>query len=605
MKVSRAWLQKYFDTPLPSVEEIADALTFHAFEIEEIEGETLDVKVLPDRAAYGLSHRGIAVEISAILNIPLKSDPLREPLPEWPTTSKLTIDVDPQFVLRHTGALVTGVKVGPSPEWLKQALESVGQRSINNVVDATNYIMLNLGQPAHAFDAAKSSTNIAIRKAAQGEKVTTLTGDTYTLTDKMYVFANAKTGEALDVAGIKGGKFSGVDEKTTDLFISLGNYDGTTIRKTAQELKLFTDASSRFQNRPSPELTAYGMRDLLAMLTEVAGGTLEGVVDIYNHRPKEVKAQVTQKQVVNLLGSEYSEQEIGEVFTRLGFSFEKNGEEFVVTSPFERTDIAIKEDLIEEVGRILGYDRLPPILLPANPEVDQRRYAGIERIKDVLIEQGYSEISTQSFAKSGEIELANPLDVDNPYLRPSLVPNMQKALEHGKHILPLVLPPKAKLNLFEVGTVFKKDGEHISLVVSQRLPDIDSLLLIEPVMTGEIAEYDLSQVKLEELGSSYSPKRIALGPFVQFSQYPFVLRDIALWVSDGTSSDDVLDLIRATGTNLLVRAELFDTFAKDGKTSYAFRLVYQSMDRTLTDKEVGDVMDKVQAALTNKGWQVR
>lgn len=605
MKVSRAWLQKYFDAPLPSAEEIADALTFHAFEIEGIEGDTLDVKVLPDRAAYGLSHRGIAVEISAILNIPLKSDPLREPLPPWPTTDTLTIEADPQFVLRHTGALVTGVKVGPSPQWLQEVLESVGQRSINNIVDATNYVMLNVGQPAHAFDASKSSTHIQIRKAALGEQVTALTGDMYTLTDKMYVFANAETGEALDVAGIKGGKFSGVDEETTDLFISIGNYDGTTIRKTAQELKLFTDASSRFQNRPSPELTAYGMRDLLVLIKDVAGGTLEGVVDIYNHRPKVVVARVTQKQVVNLLGSEYSEEEIGEVFTRLGLSFEKNGEEFMVTSPFERTDIAIKEDLIEEVGRILGYDRLPPALLPVGGAVDQRRYFGIERIKDVLVKEGYTEVSTQSFAKSGEIQLANPLDVDNPYLRPSLVPNMQKALEQGKHTLPLVLPPKERLKLFEVGTVFKKDNEHLSLVVSERAPDLDSLVTAVPVMIGDIAEYDLSLVDLEALGNGYVPERYALGVFKPFSQYPFVLRDIALWVSDGTSPDGVLTLIRETSTSLLVRADLFDTFAKDGRTSYAFRLVFQSMDRTLTDKEVGDVMSKVQTVLTDKGWQVR
>ncbi len=604
MKVSRAWLQKYFDTPLPSAEEIADALTFHAFEIEEIEGDTLDVKVLPDRAAYGLSHRGIAVEISAILNIPLKSDPLREPLPVWPTTDRLTIEVDPAFVLRHTGALVTGVKVGPSPSWLREALESVGQRSINNIVDATNYVMLNLGQPAHAFDAAVSSHKIVIRKATQGEKVTTLTGDTYELTDRMYVFGNALTGEALDVAGIKGGQNSGVTEKTTDLFISIGNYDGTTIRKTAQGLKLFTDASSRFQNRPSPELTAYGMRDLLALLRDVAGGTLEGVVDIYNHRPKVVTARVTQKQVVNLLGSEYSEEEIGEVFTRLGLPFEKIGEEFVVTSPFERTDIEIKEDLIEEVGRILGYDRLPPTLLPVGGQVDQRRFAGIERIKDVLAEQGYVEISTQSFAKKGEVQLANPLDVDNPYLRPSLVPNMQKALEQGKHVVPLVLPPKAKLKLFEVGTVFSRDSEHLSLAISEPLAELDAVLG-KPVMVGSIAEYDLSKVDLETYGDGYEPMRYTLGAFKPFSQYPFVLRDIALWVQDGVGADAVYKTIYENAGELLLRGDLFDQFSKDGKTSYAFHLVFQSMDKTLTDKEVGEVMSKVQAALTDKGWQVR
>src|SRR5581483_9342229 len=152
MKVSLDWLQTYFSTPLPPKEEVADALTFHVAEVEEVNGEYLDVKVLPDRAAYLLSHRGVALELSAALEKPLAQDPLRETLPEWPTTDELSISVeDPQKCLRYMGALVRGVKIGPSPEWLVRALAQVGQRSINNVVDATNYVMLNIGQPLHAF----------------------------------------------------------------------------------------------------------------------------------------------------------------------------------------------------------------------------------------------------------------------------------------------------------------------------------------------------------------------------------------------------------------------------------------------------------------------
>ncbi|OYV26316.1 MAG: hypothetical protein B7W98_03205 [Parcubacteria group bacterium 20-58-5] len=156
MKVSLTWLQKYFDTPLPGADAIADAFTFHAFEIEEMKGDLMDVKVLPNRAADCLSHRGIAKELSAILDAPLKQDPLRDPLPEFPQTDALMVEIeDSKKCLRYMGALVKGVKVGPSPAWLREALEAVGQRSINNVVDATNYVMLNIGQPLHAFDAAK------------------------------------------------------------------------------------------------------------------------------------------------------------------------------------------------------------------------------------------------------------------------------------------------------------------------------------------------------------------------------------------------------------------------------------------------------------------
>src|SRR3989344_4658190 len=162
MKVSLKWLQTYFDVPLPSVEAIADAYTFHAFEIDEIKGDMLDVKVLPNRAADCLSHRGLARELSAILDFPLKFDPLHEPHQGLPVVAKgspwrgLSVEIeDAKKCLRYMGAVVKGVRVGPSPDWLRGALESVGQRSINNIVDATNYVMLNIGQPLHAFDAKK------------------------------------------------------------------------------------------------------------------------------------------------------------------------------------------------------------------------------------------------------------------------------------------------------------------------------------------------------------------------------------------------------------------------------------------------------------------
>ncbi|MEK9177007.1 MAG: phenylalanine--tRNA ligase beta subunit-related protein, partial [Patescibacteria group bacterium] len=234
MKVSVRWLQKYFDTPLPAVAELAEAATFHAFEVEGIEGDMLDLKVLPDRAGYALSHRGIAREFSAILDIPLKRDPLREPVPHWSATGKLVITADPAYVTRHTGALMRGVSVGPSPAWLRELLESVGQRSINNVVDILNFVMLDIGQPAGAFDVGAmkkdgDTVRIDIRRAKKGEEITILTGERLTLSDSMFVFTDAVGGMLLDIAGIKGGRDSGVTEKTKDIFISVGNYEPTLL----------------------------------------------------------------------------------------------------------------------------------------------------------------------------------------------------------------------------------------------------------------------------------------------------------------------------------------------------------------------------------------
>jgi phenylalanyl-tRNA synthetase beta chain len=611
MKVSRAWLQKYFDTPLPSIEVLSDLFTFHAFEVEEVISEdVLDLKVLPDRAGYALSHRGIAAELAAIMSVPLKYDPLRTALPVHQTTQTLTITTDPAYVHRHMGAYVRGVKVGPSPAWLTEALEAVGQRSINNIVDITNYVMLDLGQPMHAFDARKISKSgealaISIRAANPGEKVTILSGEEYTLTDSMYVIADATTGTALDIAGVKGGLASGITEDTTDLFISVGNYDAVTLRRVAQNLKLFTDATLRYQNRPSTELVAYGMRDVIEHIANIAGGTLDGVIDVWNQKPETRTVQVTARAISDILGASYSDDVVAGVCTRLQLPFTQSGDMFTITPPFERTDIQIPVDMAEEVGRIVGYDHVRGDVLPVGTIApDQRRYRGIERIKDILIEQGFTEISTQSFAKKGDIQLANPLDSDHPYLRTALTANMLVALGQGKHYAELVLMPKEKVKLFEIGTIFVKQSEHLSLVVSEPALGLE-VLGVQPTIQSGVAEYNLSKFDFDSYGEAYVPKKHELGMYCPFSVYPFVLRDIALWVPEGTTPDTVLAVIHAMGTELLKRVDLFDTFSKEGRTSYAFRLVFQSMDRTLTDDEVGSIMATMSEALRGKGWEVR
>lgn len=602
MKVSTAWLQKYFDAPLPSAKDIADALTFHAFEIEDLEEVSMDVKVLPNRAADCLSHRGVAKEISAILNLPLKSDPLRAPIPEFPKTDTLIVTADPAYTLRHTGALVRGVTVGPSPEWLKSALESVGQRSINNVVDVLNYVLLDIGQPSGVFDLAKIKDDsgvvkVDIRRAKAGEKIKVLTGEEYTLTEEMFTFSDAVGGSLLDIAGIKGGFSSGVTSETKDLFISAGNYDGTLIRKASQKLKLFTDASQRFQNRPSPELTVYGMQAILSLIKQVAGGEVVGVVDIRN-KPQDtpIDVSVTLDRINQLLGSGFLKEEVVDVFKRLDLSVSISENAFTITPPFERTDLKISEDLIEEVGRILGYDRVPRVEPTFSATPDQARYRGIERMKDMLVEEGFVEVSTQSFSKKGDIYLANPLDKTMPALRPSLEIGVQDALARGKQYQSLLLSPGEKLKLFEVGTVFPKAGEYVELRMTER---------VSAWGEGAGTVDNLSIAKLEDYGKDYTPKKYELGMYQPFSVYPFIVRDIALWAPEGTDVGLTKSHIMENAGPLLVRCELFDTFSKDGRTSYAFRLVFQANDRTLTDDEVNGWMDLVTKAVTQKNWEVR
>ncbi|MEA2701892.1 MAG: phenylalanyl-tRNA synthetase beta chain [Candidatus Parcubacteria bacterium] len=631
MKVSRNWLQKFFEAPLPEAEALAGALTFHSSEVEEIQGDVLDVKVLPDRACYMLSHRGVASEVAAALDIPMKDDPLAAPLPAWPTTEQLELTIRIDGCLRHLGALVRGVRVGPSPDWLRKALESVGQRSVNNIVDATNYVTLNMGQPLHAFDASKIGSDrgilrVGVRDTLEGESIQVLSGETYVLPEGTLVICEGVDGKLLDIAGIKGGMASAITEQTTDLFISVANFDGTSIRRAAQALKLFTDASARFQNRPSSELVAYGMRDVLSLIREVAGGEVVGVTDQYPAPESMPRLSVSLERINKVLGTAYAASDVTGALDRLGIPHTLEGETFHVTPPFVRCDLRIPEDIAEEAGRVLGYEHVPPTLLPASDGApDQLRQRGIERIKDLLLERGYVEILTPSFAKAGEIELANPLQMDRPYLRPDLAGNMRDALRRARYEAPRTLGPEPSLKLFEIGTVFASAGESLSLALGYESltgktsklildDDIDALMETMPdagfaksvLHDGTVAELSLADVNLGSLGEGYEPKRLILGPYRPYSIYPFALRDIAVWTTEVTEESEVALLIQKEAGELLLRMDLFDRFDKDGRTSYAFRLVFEAPDRTLSDADLDPVMERITAALNSRdGWEVR
>src|SRR3989338_4430243 len=409
MKVSRNWLQTFFEKSLPSSQTLADALTFHAFEIESVENDVLDVKVTPNRGHDCLSYRGIAKELSAILNLPLV------PLPYGitdvslePKTNALKVTIEnPQLCPRFSAAYINGVRVGPSPDWLRTALESIGQKSINNIVDATNYVMFNIGQPLHAFDAAKLVEKegvraLHVRMAEKEEKMLGLDDKEYSLAPSMLVITDGNTlghsptgelGEAVSIAGIKGGKPTGIDENTTGIILEAANWDGVTIRKTSQALKLRTDASDRFQQVISPELTAYGLKAATDLIIKLAGGEVAGFVDEYTS-PHEMRQVAVSTQKVNqVLGTKFSDADIADVLTRLDIPFTKSSEmssRWVVEIPFERLDLVIPEDLIEEGARIVGYDKIHTAKLPPfqnKPIVNANFYAA-ERMRQELTSKG-------------------------------------------------------------------------------------------------------------------------------------------------------------------------------------------------------------------------
>ena len=593
MKISRDWLQNFFDVPLPSAQDIADALTFHAFEIESVENDILDVKVTPNRGHDALCHRGIAKELSAILDVPMKSDPLRESISLEPKTDRIKVTVeDSKLCPRFTASYIRGVKVGPSPEWLRVALESVSQKSINNIVDATNYVMFHLGQPLHAFDAGKlkekdGSYAMTVRLAKRGEKLIGLDDKEYELTPSMLVIEDAHAGQVASIAGIKGGKPTGIDEATTDIVLEAANWNGVTIRKTSQALKLRTDASDRFQQVISPELAAYGVKAATELILKIAGGEFIGFIDAYPESQKEWTVPVSLQKINAVLGTELAESGIAGVFKRLGMPFEASGGDFVVTPPFERLDLIIPEDLIEEVGRIVGYERVPEIELPAltTPVTMDPLAAAAERVREELVAKGYSEVFTSVFAEKGERGVLNKVGGERPYLRATLVEGLREAQErnvHNKDLLGL-----SDVQLFEIGTVWSSTDERV-LVGTADAAGVKEA----PLQTQESAELELPRTKIIE---RYKP----------FSKYPCIVRDVSLWVPSGTDESAVQKCIETQAGDMLIRLDLFDRFEKGRRTSLAFRLIFQSFDKTLTDHDANERMESVYAGLREKGYEIR
>lgn len=645
MIVNYNWIKGYVGAVLPDASEVDRLLTEHAFEIEEVtevSGETvIDVDVLPNRSSDCLCHRGIARELATILDVQLENDPLRE-LPTLTTTDKISVNIaDTNACPRFTASLITGIEVKESPDWLKTRLESLGQRSINNIVDATNYVMYAMGQPLHAYDAdlfpqVDGKWQFGVRYGVEGEVVEILPegGSTEprqvecTGTELLIVDESSNT--PIGLAGVKGGNYAGVHAGTTNIIVEAAHFHPTITRKTARRLGIVIDASKRFENECSRELPLYGQFEIIELIKKIAGGEYEGTLDVYEEKYEAIPVTVRVSKTNALLGLELSQGEIKNIILRTGSVVENKDENTLVcTGPFERTDLLIEEDFVEEVGRLYGLSNIVSIVPDADTVavVNPRQHYS-EKVRQTLLSLGFSEVITSSFQKKDKIQLRNALASDKSYVRSTLAKNMHKVLDENYSHTDLL--GIRSVQAFEIGTVFSKTdtgvGEHLSLAIGTRqkgngyTPKDDAPLQLAidrlQEMLGTnldfsiekgVAEIDLSEViaaldvpvvydsMTERTAATYSP----------VSQFPAMARDIALWVSEDTTADQVMSELRTPASDLCARIDLFDEFTKDGRTSYAFRLVFQSKEKTLTDEEVNVVMLQVNAAVEEQGWEVR
>jgi len=675
MIFSYNWLQSFFKQKLPKPEKLAEILTLHFAEVEEVKkvGKdfAIDIDVRPNRAGDCFSHWGIAREISAITHLTFYPGGEKVKLIEDKKLKSgdfVSIGVkDKNTCLRYTARVILDVKIAPSPKRLQERLITCGLRPINNVVDITNYVMLNSGQPLHAFDGEKiEDKKIVVRFAKRGEEIITLDDQRCQLDENVLVIADSR--KPIGIAGIKGGKNSGIDEKTKIVVLESANFHPQVIRKGSRALDLKTDASLRFEHGIDPNLTEKAINQAAYLIQEIAKGKVaKGIIDFYPKKvlPKIIKLDLDYLE--RLLGVKIPENEIKKILESLGLKIENwKLKILTVFIPTFRQDISIPEDLIEEIGRIYGYQKIPsisPLTLLKVPEKNLDLFWE-DFSKDVLKEMGFTEVynycffsekDKEIFGQKNLIELENPLSQDYKYLRTSLIPNLLKNVQKNQkqfkeirifELGRIFLAPKKEKRML-TGLIFSKEkffeGKGIveTLLNKMRISNLwydqyqptpeDSELKIwqkdkcaeikvdgeEIGFLGEISKDILENLKIENdvLVFDLDFEKLAKlaceeHEFRPISPYPAAIRDIAVLVPRETRVEEVLNVIEIAGGELVRDVDLFDIYEGEAlpedKKNLAFHIVFQAEDRTLSSKEINEIQNKIIAALEeNLDWQIR
>ncbi len=473
MKVVVSWLRDFVDVTA-SPEELGETLTMRGFELSSIEranivplgsdprtDAVLDFEVTANRPD-ALSVIGFAREVGTAYSLPVK------PLVPKPLTSRPTSDVTvkleaPDLCPRYAAA-VADVSIGPSPAWLASRLQAAGVRPINNVVDVTNYVLLELGQPMHAFDLdALANREIRVRRAAPGERITTLDGVDRALDSEMLVIADGDTPQA--IAGVMGGGRSEVTNATKTIMLESAFFDPKTVRRTSKKLGLKTEASARFERGADINAAVKGIERAITLLEEIGGGSVRGgVIDEYPAPVALKKIDLRRVRISRLLGLDIPDADVERILKGLGFQIRRNDAGWDVGVPTFRVDVLREADLIEEVARHYGYDRLPstfpPLSAPpgpSDPAIERDRL-----VRRVLLAAGCSEALTFSFIDAAAaaqfadersiVAIANPLSAQFSVLRPSLLPGLLASIAHNRH------RERTDVRLFELGACMTGAG---------------------------------------------------------------------------------------------------------------------------------------------------
>ena len=629
MKFSYSLIKKMVPG-LPAKKRLVEELNLKSFEAEDGGGDLINIEIPHNRYSDAASHWGVAKEAAAIFNLkPKEPKGIAKILKFSGRKGSLSVKISrPDLCPRYTALLVEIGNLGQSPSWLNRALITCGLKPINLAVDVMNYVMLETGQPLHAFDADKVDKGLVIRAARQGEVITTLDNQKFKLDGEMLVIADAV--KPVAIAGIKGGKDAEVSAKTKRIIIEAANFDPVNIYKTSRRLNLVTDASSRFAHGVSPALTEMGVSRAFVLLEELARARFKDFVDI-NKAPVGRKIiGFSMSKFSSLIGLNLDKKEAASYLVRLGFKIllpkTSKGEkfDFLVEVPTVRTDVNIFEDLVEEVTRLYDYNKIPSKtpFIGMEPAREDATLKVKDRIRLSLVGTGFSEVYNYSFSSEGKessYELENPAAPDKRFLRDQLKGGLQDNLKDNSRFF-------QGIRIFEIGKVFnKKTQEELHLGIAldskddpffelkgvvghllQRLGVVD--LFFRPKDRGLVIESDnevlgeivflhkdsaAAEINLDKLTRLLEEEY----EFLPLPKYPAVMRDLSLEMREAVQVGDILNAIETAPAKDVRDVDLIDYY--DSKR-FTFRLVFQSDKRTLTDVEVNKELDSIIKVLKRK-----
>lgn len=580
----------------------------------------------------------------------------------------LSVEVrNPQLCPRYTAKVVKNVKIGPSPRWMRERLRASGVRPIDNIVDITNYVMLEYGQPMHAFDIEYVKDHkIIVRNAVSGETIQTLDGADRTLSEDMLVIADSEKASA--VAGVMGGEHSGINENTHTVVFESACFKGSSVRITAKKLGMRTESSGRFekgldaQNCLPAVMRACELVELLG-----AGEVVDGVIDVDNTNYQPTRIHLDADWTNRFLGTDIPKEQMVKILTDLQFQME--GDEIIV--PSFRSDVEHKADIAEEIARFYGYNNIPTTIAKGSPEGGYNEYQKFERVVNQnMLAQGMYEIMTYSFVspkqydkirlpkddpKRQSVVIRNPLGEDTSIMRTNAIPSMMDILsknynnrngavslyEIGNEYIPVegeLLPdevPNLVLGMYgDDKNFFTLKGvvENLLDTLAIREYDVDAKSddptfhpgrcavlskdeeefgIIGEVHPLVCANYGINtrvyvgKLKLRKLFAMMDTQR----SYVPMPKFPASTRDLALLCDDALPVMTMEKAIKAAAGKILEKIELFDVYKgsqiAQGKKSVAFNISMRASDRTLTDEEVNGAMSKILKALEELGAQIR